>query len=150
MAPAPQATVMSWNGLIGVDERVDAVEGVLVEAVAVAGLDVAEDHGRADDEGDDVADGPDLLADGDDTDGEAHGKACLDSLLDDAADQEDEDTAGLIALDGLNRFFGGGSRPDHDDEAGDIAGDQRNAQLTDFRVGEVAVIVACPRTERRS
>ena len=51
-----------------------------------------------------MTDGPDLLADRNDTDGEAHGKTGLDSLLDDAADQEHEDTAGLIALDGLNRF----------------------------------------------
>ena len=116
----------------------------------VAGLDVAEDHGSADDQGDDVADRPDLFADGNDTDGEAHGKTGFDSLLDDAADQEDEDTAGLIALDGLDRFFGGGSRPDDDDEAGDIAGDQRNTELTDFCVDEVAVIVRCLRTERRS
>ena len=56
------------------------------------------------------------------------------SLLDDAADQEDEDAAGLIALDGLDGLFRGGSRPDHDDEAGDIAGDQRHAQLAHFGV----------------
>ena len=127
--------------LVRVDKRVDAVEGVLVEALDVARLDGAEDHRRAHDQGDDVTDGPDLLADRNDTDGEAHGKTGLDSLLDDAADQEHEDTAGLIALDGLNRFLGRRSRPDHDDEAGDIAGDKGNAQLTHFRVGEVAVVV---------
>ena len=82
-----------------------------------------------------------VLADGDDTDGEAHGHARLDGLLDDAADQEHENTAALIALDGLDRFLGGGSRADHDDEAGDVAGDQRHAELTNFRVGEVAVVV---------
>ena len=129
------------DGLIGVDEGVDAVEGVLVEALDVARLDGAEDHGRAHDQGDDVTDGPDLLADRNDTDGEAHGKTGLDSLLDDAADQEHENTAGLVTLDGLNRFFFGGSRADHNDKAGDVAGDQRNAELTDFRVGEVAMVV---------
>ena len=41
----------------------------------------------------------------------------------------------------LDRFLGGGSRADHDDEAGDIAGNKRNAEFTDFRIGEVAVIV---------
>ena len=129
------------DGLIGVDECVDAVEGVLVEALDVARLDGAEDHGCAHDQRNDVADGPDLFADGNDTDGEAHGKTSFHSLLDDAADQEDENAAGLVALDRLDRFFGGGSRPDHDDEAGDIAGDKGNAQLTHFRVGEVAVVV---------
>ena len=88
-----------------------------------------------------MADRPNLFADGDDTDGEAHGQARLDGLLNNAADQEHENTAGLIALDGLNGFFRGRSRPDHDDEAGNIAGDQRHAQLTDFCVGEVAVVV---------
>ena len=38
------------HGGIGVDEGVDAVEGVAVEAVPVAGLDRAEDHRRTDDE----------------------------------------------------------------------------------------------------
>lgn len=61
-----------------------------MEAVAVAGLDGAEDHGCADNEGDDMADRPDVLTDGDDTDGEAHRKTGLNSLLDDAADQEYE------------------------------------------------------------
>ena len=127
--------------LIGVDKRIDAVEGVLVEALHIGRLDRAEDHGGTHDEGDDMADRPDLFADGDDTDGEAHGQARLDGLLNNAADQEHENAAALIALDGLNGFFRGRSRPDHDDEAGDIAGDQRHAQLTDFRVGEMAVIV---------
>ena len=95
----------------------------------VAGLDGAEDHGRTDDQRDNMADGPDVLADGNDTDGEAHGKTGFHCLLNDAADQEYENTAGLIALNGLNRFLGGGSRADHDDEAGDIAGDQRNAEF---------------------
>ena len=112
-----------------------------MEAVAVAGLDVTKDHGSADNQGDDVTDGPDLFADGNDTDGEAHGKTSFDSLLDDAADQEDEDTAGLIALDGLDCFFGGGSRSNDDDEARDIAGNQRNTELTDFCVDEVTMIV---------
>ena len=129
------------DGLIGVDECVDAVEGVLVEALDVARLDGAEDHGCAHDQRNDMADGPDLFADGNDTDGEAHGKTGFHSLLDDAADQEDENAAGLVALDRLDRFLGGGSRPDHDDEAGDIAGDKGNAQLTDLCVGEMAVIV---------
>ena len=127
--------------LISVDKRVDAVEGVLVEALDVARLDGAEDHGCAHDQRNDVADGPDLFADGNDTDREAHGKTGFHSLLDDAADQEDENAAGLIALDGLDRFLGGRSRADHDDEAGDIAGNKRNAEFTDFCVGEVAVIV---------
>ena len=112
-----------------------------MEALDVARLDGAEDHGRADDQRDDVADRPDLFADRNNTDGEAHGQTGFNSLLDDAADQEDENTAGLIALDGLDSFLGGRSRPDHDDEAGDIAGDKGNAQLTHFRVGEVAVVV---------
>ena len=112
-----------------------------MEALDVARLDGAEDHGRAHDQRNDVSDGPDLFADGNDTDGKAHGKTCFHSLLDDAADQEDENAAGLIALDGLDRFLGGGSRADHNDKAGDIAGDEGNAELTDFRVGEVAVIV---------
>ena len=88
-----------------------------------------------------MTDGPDLFADGDDTDGEAHRNAHLDCLLDDAADEEDEDAAGLIALDGLDCLFLGRSRADHDHEAGDITGDQRNAQFTDLGVGEVAVVV---------
>ena len=128
------------DGLVGVDEGVDAVEGVLMEAVPVTGLDVAEDHGGADDQADDMADGPDVLAHGNHTDGEAHGHALLHGLLDDAADQEDEDTAGLIALDGLHSLFRRGSGADHDDEAGDIAGDQGHAQFTDFGVDEVAVV----------
>lgn len=97
------------DGLIGVDKGVDPVEGVLVEAVPIAGLDVAEDHGRADDQADDMANRPDILAHGEYTHGEAHGHALLHGLLDDAADEEDEDAPGLIALDGLHSLFSRGA-----------------------------------------
>ena len=62
-------------------------------------------------------------------------------LIDDAADHKHEDAAGLIALHGLNRFFHARRRADHDDEAGDVARDQRNAQFANFRVGEVTMIL---------
>ena len=110
-------------------------------AVIVAGLHRAEDEGGADHQGDDMANGPDIRAHGDHTDVKVHGHAALQQLLDDAADEEHEDTAGLIALDGLQRFFLGGGRADHDHEAGDIPGNQRHAQGTHFGVGKVAVIV---------
>ena len=44
--------------------------------------------------------------------------------IDDAADEEDEDTSGLIALDEGLRLLLGGSGSDDDDEAGDVAGDE--------------------------
>ena len=129
------------HGSVGVDERENAVEGVVDMAVIIAGLDSAEDEGGADNQRDDVAHGPDILAHGDDADVEVHGHAALDQLVNDAADQEHEDTAGLVALDGLQRFLLGGSGADHDHEAGDIAGDQRHAQGTHLGIGEVAVVV---------
>ena len=87
-----------------------------------------------------MADRPDLFPDGNDTDGEAHLEVLGNELLDDAADEEDEDAAGLIALDGFDGLFHRGSRPDHDDEAGNITGDERHAQLAHFGVCEVAVV----------
>ena len=87
-----------------------------------------------------MADRPDLFPDGNDTDGEAHLEVLGNELLDDAADEENEDAAGLIALDGFDGLFHRGSRPDHDDEAGNIAGDERHAQLAHFGVCEVAVV----------
>ena len=112
-----------------------------MEGVRVAGLGGAEDHRRAGDQRDDVADGPDVRADRHAAHAETGAHAGGVHLIDDAADHEDEDTAGLIALDGLHGLFNARRGADHDDEAGDVAGDQRNAQLTHFRVGEVAVIL---------
>ena len=87
-----------------------------------------------------MADRPDVLADGDDAHGEAHADVLAQGLLDDAADQEDEDTAALVALDCLDGLLVGGGGADHDDEAGDIAGDEGDAQLADLSVAEVAVV----------
>ena len=126
---------------IGVDEREDALEGVVVERLGVAGLGRAEDEGRAAHQGDDVANGPDVGADGHGANVEAGGHAQGVDLVDDAADHEYEDTAGLVALDGLQSFLSGGGGADHDHEAGDVAGDQRNAQLAHLGVGEVAVVL---------
>ena len=125
---------------VGVDEGEDALEGVLVEAVIVAELDVAEDAAGAADEADDVAHGPDVRAHGDDAHVEVHVEAGFHELVDDAADQEHEDAARLIALDGLNGLLHAGGGADHDREAGDVAGDEGNAQGTHLGVGEVAVV----------
>ncbi len=102
MAPAPQATVISLTGLYALTNALMRSKVYLWKPSTSPGWMAPKDHRRAHDQGDDVTDGPDLLADRNDTDGEAHGKTGLDSLLDDAANQEHEDTAGLIALDGLN------------------------------------------------
>ena len=126
---------------IGVDERENALEGIFMERSRIARLGRAEDHGGAGNQRNDVTNGPDLLADRHNAHREAGGNACGVDLLDDAADQEYEDTAGLIALHGLNRFFNGGGGADHDHEAGNVAGNQRNAQLAHLSVGEVAVIL---------
>ena len=129
------------HGRVGVDEGEDAGHGVIVEGLGVAGLGGAEDHGGAGDQADDVADGPDVRADGHAAHAEAGVHAGGMDLIDDAADHEYEDAAALIALDHVNGLLDGGGGADHDHEAGDVAGDQRNAQLAHLGVGEVAVVL---------
>ena len=126
---------------VGIDEREDALHGVLVEGVVIAGLGRAENHRRASDQRDDVTDRPDVRTDRHTAHAETGRHARFVDLIDDAADHKHEDAAGLIALHGLNRFFHARRRADHDDEAGDVARDQRNAQFANFRVGEVTMIL---------
>ena len=126
---------------VGVDESADTIQSVGVHAPVVARLDVAEDHGSAHDQVDDVGDAPDVGADVDDTDVEAAVDAHTLGLVDDAADQEHENTAALIALDHVAGFLIGGSGPDHDHEAGDVFGNQRQTQGTHFGVGHGAMVL---------
>ena len=74
-----------------IDERRDALLRVLQQAGQVAGLDIAEDQGRADGDGDGVDDGGDVMAERHDAQLEAHLHAALGALVENAADEEGQD-----------------------------------------------------------
>ena len=88
-----------------------------------------------------MTDGPDVRANRHAAHAEAGVHAGGVNLIDDAADHEYEDTAGLIALDGFNSFFNARRGTDHNDKARDVARNQRNAQLANLSVGEMTVIL---------
>ena len=83
-------------------------------------------------------DGGHVMAQRDDTQLEAHLDALLSALFDDVADHEGHDALGLIALDDGGHVLRLLRLAQHDGYAGDIAGDQRNAEGTDDGIGHEA------------
>ena len=78
------------------------------------------------------------MAQGHNTELEAHADALVRALLDDVAHQEGQDALGLVVLDDLgdsSRILGLAQDNGH---AGDIAGDQGNAQGADDGIGHEA------------
>ena len=69
---------------------------------------------------------------------EAQLHAALGRLLDHVAHQEGQQTLGLIVLDHGDRRRGIVGLAQHHGHAGDVAGDQRNAQRADDRIGHEA------------
>ena len=127
------------QGLEGVDERGNALHRVLHQAACIARGDVAEDQGRAQRDGDDMDDGGDILAERDDADIVAGLVALLLELVDDAAHEGDEDALALVALHERDGLIGRGSGAEDNGNAGDVARDQRHAEVTNDGVGQVAV-----------
>ena len=122
----------------GVDERGNALLGVLQQTGQIARLHVAEDQRRADSDGDDVDDSGHVMAQRDDTELQAHLDARIRALLDDVTDHEGHDALGLIVLDDLGNVLAIVGLAEHDGHAGDIARDQRHAERTDDGIGHEA------------
>ena len=78
------------------------------------------------------------MAQGDDTELQAHLHAALGALLDDIAHQEGHNALGLVVLDHLHHVGGILGLAQHHGHAGDIAGNQRHAQGADDGVGHEA------------
>ena len=126
------------NGAKGVHEGGNTVLGVVQQARQVAGLNVAEDQSGTDGNGDNVDDGGHVMAQGDDTELQAHLHTGLSALLDDIAHQEGHDALGLVVLNHLANLGGGVSLAENHGNAGNIAGDQGHAQGADDGIGDKA------------
>ena len=124
-----------------VHESMQTHIGVLHEAVPVATFDGTEDHSGAHAEGHNVAYRPDVGANAYDANMEAQLNAHALGLVNDVAHQEHEDTALLITANQVACFLVRGSGIDDNNEARNVVGNQRHAQLTHFSVGEVTVIL---------
>ena len=123
----------------GVDESGHTLHGVLHQTGSVTGLDVAEDQSGTDGHGDNMDDGGDILAQGDDADVVAGLVLLLLELIDDAAHQSDQHALALIALDQSNGLVSGRSGAQDNGNTGDVAGNQGNTQRTDNGIGQMAV-----------
>ena len=84
-------------------------------------------------------DGGDVLAERDDADIVAGLVALLLELVDDAAHEGDEDALTLVALHERDGLIGRGSGAEDNGNAGDVARDQRHAEVTNDGVRQVAV-----------
>ena len=60
-------------------------------------------------------------------------------LIDDSAYQSNQNTLCLIALNQSNCLLRGGSGTQDNGNTGDIAGNQRNTQLTDHGIAQVSI-----------
>jgi len=125
-----------------VNKGTDTVEGVIHVAVPVAGGNSTENHSGANYQRDNMANRPDILTYGNNTNLEVVGevKTGANSLVNDTADEEYKDTSGLIALNQSHSLFVGVGFINDNNKAGDITGNQRNTKFTNFGVGQVAVI----------
>ena len=122
----------------GIDERGNALLGVLEQARQIARLHVAEDQRGTDGDGDDMDDGGHIMAQRDDTELKAHLDARFRALFNDFADHEGHDALGLIVLDDLCNVLAVFGLAQHDGHTGDIARDQRHAEGTDDGIGHEA------------
>ena len=122
----------------GIDERGNALLGVLEQARQIARLHVAEDQRGTDGDGDDMDDGGHIMAQRDDAELKAHLDARFRALFNDFADHEGHDALGLIVLDDLCNFLAVFGLAQHDGHTGDIARDQRHAEGTDDGIGHEA------------
>ena len=126
------------QGLVSVDKRLDAVHGVLGQRGEVAGGHVTEDQRGTDGHGDNVDNGLHFVAQRHHADVLAQLHAGVEAVLDGVAGEGDQNTLCLIGL-GQSHSLGGVFRAaDDNGNAGDVAGDQRHAQITDEGVGQVA------------
>ena len=122
----------------GIDERGNALLGVLEQASQIARLHVAEDQRSTDGDGDDMNHGSHVMAQRDNAELKAHLDARIRALLNDFADHEGHDALGLIVLDDLCNVLAVFGLAQHDGHTGDIARDQRHAEGTDDGIGHKA------------
>ena len=122
----------------GIDERGNALLGVLEQASQIARLHVAEDQRGTDGDGDDMDDGGHIMAQRDDAELKAHLDARFRALFNDFADHEGHDALGLIVLDDLCNVLAVFGLAQNDSHTGDIARDQRHAEGTDDGIGHKA------------
>ena len=125
--------------LESVDEGGHALHGVLHQVAGVAGGDVAEDQGGAEGHGDHVNHRGHIMSQRHHADVVAGLVALLLELIDDAAHQGHQDALALVALDQFHGLVSAGSGAQDDCHAGDVAGDQGNAQIPDKGVRHMAV-----------
>ena len=143
MAPAPQDDDVVGQGLVGVDERVDAVHGVLGQrGLKSPGVMLPKIRAAR------TATETTWITDCDVLAQQAprgrcrpvlHARASKPCSMD-AADEGDENALRSDSTwHRADSLLGGGGRAaDDNGNAGDVAGDQRHAQITDDGVGQVA------------
>ncbi len=128
------------QGLVGIHEGADALHGVLIQRLGVAGGDVAEDQRRPQRHGNHMDHRLHLVAQGHHPDILAQLHARLMAVADGFAGQGDQDALRLVGLGQRHSLRRVLRAAEDDGNAGDIAGDQGHAQVPHEGVGQVAAL----------
>ena len=119
----------------GIHERRNAFLGILEQTRQIAGLYAAEDQRRANRHGYDVDYAGHIVSQRHYAKFQTQLYARFDRLIDAIADQEREQTLGLVILDDAGYVLRIVALAEHNRNAGNIARNQRDAQRTNYRIG---------------
>jgi hypothetical protein len=138
MAPAPAETTTSLRAPKVLTKAGTRFLCIIHQAAEIARLDGAENERRADGDGDDMDDGGDVMAKGNDTEIKAHPDAGCGGLVDHIADEEGQKPFCLVFLHAHAELCLIVGFTQNDGHARDVARHQRYAQGADDRVGHKA------------
>ena len=122
----------------GVDKCGNTVLGVVQQTGQVAAFQAAEDQRRTDRDGDNVDHARHVMAQRYYTKVQPHLYAAFRTLLDHIAHQTRQNALGLVILDDACNGVGIVCLAQHDSYAGNVTGDQGNAQRADDGIGNKA------------
>ena len=125
----------SVNGTEGVDKCRNTFLGISQQASQIAGFHITENQSCTDGNGNNMDHRSHIMAQRNDAEFQTHFHAAFGTLLDNIAYHEGHNALGLVILYHADHISGIISLAQNNSNAGNITGNQRNAQRTDNRIG---------------